>query len=307
MTTPALSAVIFDLGGVVLSWDPRRAYASVLDDEAIGPFLERIDFFAWNHGNDGGGAFADAEQALIERFPDDRAAILSYRINFAETLTGMVPGTGAVLAELAGAGVRLVALTNWSAETFPHARGRFGLLRRFEDIVVSGTEGLVKPDPALYRLALDRHGLDAATTAFVDDMPVNVEAADAAGITGLRFTDAEQLRADLVRLGVLEPRVPIAEPVFHLAERAAWAEAEATGRYPWSSRGVGYDQEGFVHASFGHQVAGVRERYYADLGDDDLVLLELDRDRLPIVVEDLGHGPFPHVFAELTPADAAPA
>ncbi len=283
----AVTAVLFDLGGVVLSWDPRRAYAPVLPEDAIGPFLERIDFFAWNHGNDGGGAFADAEAALIERFPADREAILGYRANFAETLTGLVPGTGAVIAELGRAGVRLVALTNWSAETFPHARERFGLLQRFEDIVVSGAEGLVKPDPALYRLALERNGLTAETTAFVDDLPVNVEAAGAVGLTGLRFTDAEQLRADLVRLGVLGPRVPIAEPVFHLAERRAWEEAETTGSYPWSSRGVGYDDEGFVHASFAHQVPGVRERYYADLPDDDVVLLELDRAPAP----DRGRGP----------------
>jgi uncharacterized protein (DUF952 family) len=91
--------------------------------------------------------------------------------------------------------------------------------------------------------------------------------------------------------------------VFHLAERSAWAEAEATGRYPWSSRGLGYEREGFVHCSFAGQVPGIVMNHYADLDPSELVVLEMDRDRLPILVEDLGQGPYPHCFAELTPAD----
>ena len=126
----------------------------------------RVDFAGWNRLNDGGRSFEEAEQELIGRFPDDREAILGYRIHFDATLTGMVPGTSGLLAELGQAGVRLIALTNWSAETFPLATERFGILRRFEAIVVSGTEGLLKPEPALYQLALDRHGLSADSTVF---------------------------------------------------------------------------------------------------------------------------------------------
>ena len=138
-------AVIFDLGGVVVSWDPRRAYERVLPAEEVATFLERVDFAGWNRLNDGGRSFEEAEQELIARFPDDREAILGYRVHFDATLTGMVPGTSGLLAELGQAGVRLIALTNWSAETFPLATERFGILRRFEAIVVSGTEGLLKP------------------------------------------------------------------------------------------------------------------------------------------------------------------
>ena len=128
-------------------------------------------------------------------------------------------------------------------------------------------------------------------------------AAATLGMAALNFTDAERLRADLVGLGLLAAPQPIPEPVFHLAERSAWAEAEATGRYPWSSRGLGYEREGFVHCSFADQVPGIVMNHYADLDPSELVVLEMDRDRLPILVEDLGHGPYPHCFAELTPAD----
>jgi 2-haloacid dehalogenase len=297
------SAVIFDLGGVVLSWDPRGAYERVLPVEQIATFLERVDFASWNRLNDGGRPFEEAEQELIGRFPDDRKAILGYRTHFDATLTGMVPGTSGILAELGQAGVRLIALTNWSAETFPVATERFGILHRFEAIVVSGAERLLKPEPALYQLTLDRHGLSADSTVFVDDSPVNVAAAATLGIAALNFTDAERLRADLVELGLLGEPQPIPEPVFHLAERSAWAVAETTGRYPWSSRGLGYEREGFVHCSFAEQVPSIVRNHYADLDPSELVVLEIDRERVPILVEDLGHGSYPHCFAELTPAD----
>jgi 2-haloacid dehalogenase len=296
-------AVIFDLGGVVLSWDPRGAYKRVLPAEEIAAFLERVDFAGWNRLNDRGRPFEEAEQELLGRFPDDREAILGYRTHFDATLTGTVPGTSGLLAELGQVGVRLIALTNWSAETFPVAKERFGILRRFEAIVVSGAEGLIKPEPALYQLVLDRHGLSADSTVFVDDSPSNVAAAATLGMAALNFTDAERLRADLVRLGLLAAPQPIPAAVFHLAERSAWADAEATGRYPWSSRGLGYEREGFVHCSFADQVPGIVMNRYADLDPSEVVVLEVDRDRLPILVEDLGDGPYPHCFAELTPAD----
>jgi 2-haloacid dehalogenase len=213
----------------------------------------------------------------------------------------MVPGTGAVLAELAAAGVRLLALTNWSAETFPHARERFGLLRRFEDVLVSGAERVAKPDPAIFQLALQRFDLDASDTVFVDDAQRNVDAAAAAGITAHHFVDADRLRSFLVDRGLLGPRKRIAEPVYHLADRTAWRAAEAGQGYPWSSRGVTYDAEGYVHCSFLHQLPGVLDRYYADVDWSDLVLLEIETDTAPVVVEDLGAGLYPHLFAELTP------
>lgn len=296
------ATVIFDLGGVVLTWEPQRAYEQVLASDRVREFMGLIDFPAWNASHDGGRRFSEGEAALVAAHPEHETAILAYRKYFPATLTGVVPGTGAVMAELAAAGVRLLALTNWSDETFPHARERFGLLRRFEDILVSGAEGVAKPDPAIFRLALQRFGLDAGSTVFVDDVARNVAAAEAVGIAGHRFTDADRLRAILVDRGLLSARPPLREAVYHLADRAAWQAAEAGGRYPWSSRGLGYDAEGFVHCALTHQLPEVLDRHFDDVDWADLMLLELDAARLPVVVEDLGAGPFPHLFAELTPA-----
>ncbi len=298
--TDQLDAVIFDLGGVVLGWDPTRAFAQVLPAEGIAPFMTKIDFSRWNADHDAGRSFADGEAELARRFPADAETIAAYRTHFPHTLTGQVPGTGAVIAELARAGVGLVALTNWSAETYPHAEQRFGILRRFSGVVVSGRERLAKPDPAIFALACERHGLAPSRTVFVDDSPRNVAAAAEAGLTAIEFQGAEPLRDRLQELGVLGAREAISGPIYHLALASQWPDPD----YPWSSRGISYDTEGYVHCSFPDQVAGVRGRYYGDLADEDLVLLELDLDavRPLLVAEDLGPGePYPHLYAPISP------
>lgn len=302
---PGLTTVVFDLGGVVLQWEPRRPYEQVLPPDEVAAFMDRIDFPAWNRAFDSGLSYAVGEEQLIERFPGSATAVRAYREHFAHSLTGMVPGTSAVVAELQQAGVRLLGLTNWSAETFPHARERFGLLRRFESILVSGAEGLAKPDPAIFRLLLNRHGLEPAGCVFVDDSPANVSAAAALGITALLFRDADRLRTDLAGLGLLGERPVPDRPLLHLTERDVWAAARRAGEYAWSSRDLGYEQQGYVHCSFADQVEGVRSRIYPDAAADDLVLLELDPEALvrlgvPVVVEDLAAGQaYPHLYAPL--------
>jgi 2-haloacid dehalogenase len=296
----APNAVIFDLGGVVLSWDPHGPYAQVMPAEDIAEFLTAIDFHEWNRLNDGGRSFEVAERELRERFPQYAEHIGAYRAHFIHALTGMVSGTSAVIAELGVEDVALSALTNWSAETFPHAEERFGILKRFSTIVVSGTEGLVKPDPAIFRLACERSGLDPARTVFVDDSSANVAAAEAFGLTGIVFTDAAALRRRLVELGLLRFRTPVDRHIIHLTERRAWEQAVAEGSYPWSARGLGYEEEGFVHCSFLEQLPEVRSRYFGDCAAEDLVALELDPGRTDqVVVEDLGSGPYPHLFEPL--------
>jgi 2-haloacid dehalogenase len=214
----------------------------------------------------------------------------------------MVPGTGAVIAELQRAGVRLLALTNWSAETFPHARRRFGLLDRFEDIVVSGEELLAKPDPAIFELLLRRHSVDAARCVFVDDSPANVAAAAATGITALEFTGADRLRGELAELGLLGERGRIEEHVFHLTQRDLWRVAQRSGEFGWSSRDLSYEQQGYVHCSYATQVAGVAGFRYADVDPGEVVVLELDLSAgvTPVVEEEGEPGVwFPHLFAPL--------
>lgn len=297
-----LTTVIFDLGAVVLEWSPHLPFEQVLAADDVAEFMAKIDFYGWNRSHDAGQAFEVGERALIERFPESATAIRAYREHFAHSLTGMVPGTGAVIAELQQAGVRLLALTNWSAETFPHARQRFGLLDRFEAIVVSGTELLAKPDPAIFGLVCRRYDVDPASAVFVDDSPVNVEAAAGVGLTALHFTDATTLRAQLQDLGLLGEPSPVTEPLFHLTQRDLWAAAQQAGEWPWSSRDLTFEQQGYVHCSFRSQVPGVLAYLYPDADLADLVALELDPAALevPVVVEDLGAGAaFPHVFAPL--------
>lgn len=290
------SAVIFDLGGVVLDWVPERAFEQVMDAGAVPALFERIGFHDWNRANDARDGLAGAEADLVARFPGDAEAIRAYRTHFLHSVVGMVPGTAAVIAELQQAGVTVAALTNWSGELFEVTRPRFGVLGRFADVVVSGREGVVKPDHRIFTIACERGGLDPDRTVFVDDSAANVAAATGFGLHGLRFTSAEQLRTDLVGLGLLGPRAEVVEPVFHWAVRTTWDDAVASGDYPWSSRGVTHDTEGFVHGSFTHQVDGTRRRFYGDLADDEVVLLRLDpAPDLPIVVE----GGYPHLFAPL--------
>jgi 2-haloacid dehalogenase len=194
--------VIFDLGRVVLEWCPERAVATVVPAEEVQDFFDRVDFFAWNARLDSGGSFAESEEELAARFPADRDAILAYRRNFELSVPGYVPGTPGLIAELQRAGVPVGALSNWSAELFARVRGRFDVLASFDALVVSGIDGVTKPDPAAFALACERLGVEPAETAFVDDSTVNVAAAREFGLTALLFTDAARLRDDLANLGL---------------------------------------------------------------------------------------------------------
>lgn len=292
-------AVVFDIGGVVLPWIPQRAFEQVMPASEVAPFMERIDFAAWNHANDALASIAAGEEELAARFPDDAVGIRAYRPHFLRTVPEMVPGTSAIIAELQQAGVTISALTNWSADMFAQARARFGILDRFSDILVSGEHGIIKPDPAIYRLACTRLGIDPTSAIFIDDAPANVEGARAVGMTGLQFIDAASLRAQLVDLGLLGPRTPLIEPAFHWVAKADWDAALAAGSYGLSGRGLDYLSEGFVHLSFGDQLLRTRARFYGDLTDEELVLLRLVGSDWPVVVEN----GFPHLFAPL-PLDA---
>ena len=205
MTSPATpAAVVFDLGGVLIRWDPRHLYRQLMPEDEVDAFLDEVGFDAWNHEQDAGAPWGPAVEAHAALFPHRRALLAAYPARFPDSLDGPVEGTVAILAELHAAGTRLVALTNWSAELFPHAEATFDFLALFEGIVVSGREGVAKPDPAVFDLLLSRYDLDPGGTVFVDDSPANVATAAAAGLTALVFTGADRLRADLSRLGLLD-------------------------------------------------------------------------------------------------------
>ncbi len=199
----AIDTVVFDLGGVLIAWDPRRVYRDLLADGEIDDFLDEIGFFAWNHECDAGLAWDDAVAALSARHPRRSDLIAAYPARFQDSLAGPVEGAVEILRELRASTVALYALTNWSAESFRHARERFAFLEWFRGIVVSGEERVAKPDPRIFAILVDRYRLDPAKTLYVDDAELNVAAARAVGMTAVHFTGAEALREELVALGLL--------------------------------------------------------------------------------------------------------
>ena len=199
------TAVIFDLGGVLIDWNPRHLYRRLFADEAeMERFLADVVSPAWNLEQDRGRPFAEGIAELTRSHPEQAELIEAFWSRWPEMLGEPAHATIALLDELRAAGVRLLALTNWSAETFERGAPLFPFLDRFEAVIVSGREGLVKPDPAIFELAAVRHGLDPARTVFVDDTQTNVDAAAALGFRAIRFEGAPALRRDLVRLGLLE-------------------------------------------------------------------------------------------------------
>jgi 2-haloacid dehalogenase len=193
-------SVVFDLGGVVLRWDPVRAVAAAVGVERAERFVRGLefDFASWNLAQDAGRPWAEAEAVAMQRHPHLADEIAGYRANFALSLPGLVPGTAEILRALADRGTRLVALTNWSAETFHHATDVYAdVLSLFADIVVSGAVGVAKPDPEIFAVLARRLGQDLDGVFYVDDSAVNVEAARAAGMDAVLFTGADALRDQL--------------------------------------------------------------------------------------------------------------
>ena len=200
-----VSAVVFDVGNVHYGWDPDSFLVrQIADDEARLRFVEDADVYGWHETLDGGRPYAEAAAEFTEKFPEYARVIAAWSDHFGETITGPVPGTHELVAELDAKGIPLFAITNFSADFWPpfHEREQ-AFFTRFRDIVVSGQVKLLKPDPAIYFLALDRFRLRPAEALFVDDREINVEAALAVGMQAHLFTGADDLRARLVSEGLL--------------------------------------------------------------------------------------------------------
>ncbi len=196
--------IVFDLGGVLIDWNPRYLYRQLFDDEAeMERFLSEVCSPEWNVAQDGGRTIAQAVAEAVGRHPDRAPEIEAYYDRFDEMMSGPIDGTVQVLEQLRARGTPCYALTNWSAETFPIARRRFDFLGWFDGIVVSGEEKLKKPDPAIFRLLLDRFAIKARDTVFIDDSPRNVAAASEFGLHAIHFTDTGSLRKELGRLELL--------------------------------------------------------------------------------------------------------
>ena len=249
-----IDTVVFDLGAVLIGWDPRHLYRKLTSDETkIENFLSQVCHGEWNSLQDAGRPFAEGVRELSEKFPEYREWIELYHSRWDEMISGQIEGTVEILNELAlenktenktesavehatehaaesavehaaesavehatehatrfvGSSIRqlkLFALTNWSAETFPYALKTFPFLQKFQGIVVSGDEKLIKPDPAFFQILLDRYSLEAKQCVFIDDVERNVAAAEKLGFHALLFRNPLELRGQLEQLGLLKKR-----------------------------------------------------------------------------------------------------
>jgi 2-haloacid dehalogenase len=200
-----IDTVIFDLGGVLIDWDPRHLYRKIFKtEEEIEWFLQNICTHDWNEQQDAGRSFEDATNELLAKFPEHEVPIRAWYDRWEETISGSIPDTVEILRQIKESKKhRLYALTNWSEQTFPWALNNFEFLHWFEGIVVSGVEKSRKPFPDFYHILLNRYQIDPAKAVFIDDVPRNIEGAEVVGIKGVHFQSPAQLKEDLKKLSVL--------------------------------------------------------------------------------------------------------
>lgn len=198
------STVIFDLGGVLIDWNPRYVFRTLLPDEAaVEHFLATVCTGEWNAQQDAGRPFAEGVAILSEQFPEHAPLISAFHTRWIEMIGGAMDDTVEIMKELKDAGVPLYALTNWSAETFPLVRPTFDFLDWFIGIVVSGEEKMIKPDPEFYNVLFDRYDVDPADAVFIDDSKANIKTARELGVHAIHFTSPAKAREELVDVGLL--------------------------------------------------------------------------------------------------------
>lgn len=199
---PPIEAAVFDIGGVLLDWDPRHLYRKLFSDQvAMERFLSEVCTLDWHAAHDRGRSARESCAELAARHPAQAELIMAWAQRSEEMVVGPIEGTVALLAELRAAGLPCYALTNMEAETYPLRRERWEFLRWFDGAVVSAHERVIKPDPEIFRRLLDRFALRAESTALIDDSPRNIETALGLGFRAVRFESPAQLRAWLVEAG----------------------------------------------------------------------------------------------------------
>jgi 2-haloacid dehalogenase len=197
------AAVVFDIGGVLIDWNPRYLYRKIFgsDEAAMERFLSEVCTPVWNSRFDAGRPFAEGVTELTREYPGQADAIEAYRSRWHEMLGGAFPDSVEVMRELRRANVPVYALSNWSREMYAVTRSRFSFLDEFDGILISGDVGIGKPDPVIFREFLGRFGLIAASTVFIDDSSANVAVARSMGIEAIQFRSAGQVRRDLISRG----------------------------------------------------------------------------------------------------------
>jgi len=200
-----IDTIIFDLGAVLIDWNPRHLYRKIYKTEdEITWFLENICTHEWNEKQDAGRSFEEATDELLKKFPEHEFAIRAWYDRWQETMNGPIQGTVDILKEIRDSKkFRLYALTNWSAQTFPWALKQFEFLHWFEGIVVSGHEKTRKPFPEFFQILFDRYQVNPSNGLFIDDSLRNIEGAKAVGLPGIWFQSPDQLKNDLQGMGIL--------------------------------------------------------------------------------------------------------
>ena len=208
---PALSdrlAIVFDFGGVIFDWDPRYLYLKFFngDRQAVDRFLKEIQFAEWNLRQDQGRPFSVAVTEHCARFPQYCDLIRAYDTHWEESIRGPIDGTIEILGSLSQEGYPLYALSNWSAEKFALIRPRYAFFDWFETILISGSVGIVKPDPQIFTLLFEQIGRPAGECLVIDDSHQNIRAAQQMGCLTIHFQSPVQLELELTKLGIAAPK-----------------------------------------------------------------------------------------------------
>lgn len=197
--TSEIKAIIFDFGGVLIGWDPRNLYSRYFpgQPQAMEDFLKEINFMEWNAQQDRGRSFTEAVAIHMEQFPHRAHLISAYHENWKESLTGAIDGTVEILRTLKKKGYPLYGLSNWASETFAVVRHEYEFLGLFEDIVISGDVKLIKPEPEIFELCLQRIGRPASQCLLIDDSDANIRVAQKMGFDTVHFESPEHLKKEL--------------------------------------------------------------------------------------------------------------
>ena len=205
--TSQIKAVVFDFGGVLIGWDPRNLYTRYFPDEpqAMEDFLAEISFMDWNAQQDKGRPFAEAVASLAKQFPQHANLINAYQENWRESITGIIDGTVELLWKLKKTGISLYGLSNWSTETFSMVRNEFEFFNLFDEILLSGEVKLIKPEPEIFELFLQRIEKSANECLFIDDSEPNIITARKLGFDTVHFISPEHLKNELEVRQLLRP------------------------------------------------------------------------------------------------------
>jgi 2-haloacid dehalogenase len=200
-----INTIIFDLGAVLIDWNPDYMYKTIFDDEQeMRDFLATVTTPDWNEEQDAGRTLQEGTELLIQKHPHHETNIRAFYGRWIEMLGDAFEGTVEIFKELKESNkYKIYALTNWSAETFPMAQQKFDFLNWFDGVVVSGAEKMRKPTPEFYQILLDRYNVKAQESLFIDDNYRNILAAEKLGINSIHFTSPEQLKEELLKRGIL--------------------------------------------------------------------------------------------------------